>query len=191
MTFDKLPDAVSNTVHVEVQTDNNGNQLTWRIWDLDGNMLGFGNGYGNNETYNKTVELPGPNCYYIKVIDSGHNGGCTITMTDDDANVLYHIEGDYGDGDIHYFATDSWSGVEEGYFTNTQIYPNPSKTVLNIENAKNLNISIIDVLGRVVFSKENLSDMERINTSELDNGTYVLKLTNGQNTRTDKIIISK
>jgi hypothetical protein len=88
-------------------------------------------------------------------------------------------------------STENSIGVDEVNFKSASIYPNPVNNILNINNAKGLTISLTDVLGRVVLSKNNISSAEQLNVSEFKSGTYFLKLSDGFKTRTKKIIISK
>jgi hypothetical protein len=189
-TFNKLPDAATTTVNVEVITDNHGNELTWRIRNSEDTVVAFGNGYGNSQTYTETLDLPA-NCYYITLTDNGDDGGCSVKLTDINDNTLYFIDGDYGNEDVHYFATNMWAGDTEVNFAEALIYPNPTNGVLMIENVEGLNYSIVDTLGRVLLSKNNLSNIERISVSNFTDGTYFLKISNGKKIRTERVIISK
>ena len=77
------------------------------------------------------------------------------------------------------------------------VYPNPSAGVftLNITNAdfKELVITIYDIQGRMVYSADDKNitkDYSRkINIADLSKGMYYLKLDNGAETKTEKLII--
>lgn len=73
------------------------------------------------------------------------------------------------------------------------IYPNPTKGKVIVKQTQFsaiTSISLIDTKGSVLFLKENLS--ERTNTFDFSNyasGFYYLKLTDGQNTGVQKLVI--
>ena len=57
------------------------------------------------------------------------------------------------------------------------IYPNPTDNYLFIEGNKNpISISIYNLLGAEVISKSNT---DKINVSELSNGVYIIRISDG------------
>ena len=75
--------------------------------------------------------------------------------------------------------------------TDINIYPNPAKDVLNIYNAENANISIFDIVGKLVISENNISATQSINISNLTKGTYFVTINRNNSVETQKIVISK
>ncbi len=75
--------------------------------------------------------------------------------------------------------------------SNISIYPNPAKESVNIYNAENSNVEIYNLLGKVVISENNISNNQTINISGLSEGTYFVKVLNGTNVETQKIVIVK
>jgi len=71
------------------------------------------------------------------------------------------------------------------------IYPNPSddKTNIEIENTINATIEIYNVGGRLVFSKELNSKVEKIDVSGLQEGMYFVKVKQELNVRIEKLIV--
>ncbi|WP_456442045.1 endonuclease [Psychroserpens sp.] len=69
------------------------------------------------------------------------------------------------------------------------IYPNPVNTILHIElqSAKLTHVEIYNVLGKLVISK-TINNSETIQTERLSNGMYILRLTQGNNTISKKLI---
>jgi len=79
------------------------------------------------------------------------------------------------------------------------VYPNPANNVLNLSiesvcNSK-ANINLIDISGKVVFAfnKEITegSNIVSLNTDNLQNGLYILKVKNGTTIYNEKVLIQK
>ena len=70
------------------------------------------------------------------------------------------------------------------------IYPNPVNNVLNItsENENLKRITITDITGRIRYDKSEISKSEQIDLSSYNSGIYFVKLDNGKQIYTSKII---
>lgn len=73
------------------------------------------------------------------------------------------------------------------------VYPNPSNGSFNIKAARNLgdvSVSIFDINGRKLFSKEiNLTGTANINVDNLQSGLYILKIAGENFIESTKIVI--
>ena len=76
------------------------------------------------------------------------------------------------------------------FYNRINIYPNPSDNKIIIDNAKNANIKIYDLTGKLVFSKNNINEYQSIDLSNLNKGTYFIKVNRNNTIETRKIIIS-
>jgi len=72
------------------------------------------------------------------------------------------------------------------------IYPNPAKDVLNINldenNFTDVNISIFDLQGKIIYDKTSQSSSS-INTSDFENGIYIIKISGENINKIEKIIV--
>ncbi len=68
------------------------------------------------------------------------------------------------------------------------VYPNPVRDIMNVQGSKNADITILNMDGRVVRSARNVSS---VNVSDLANGMYTVTIKEGNNTSTQKVLISK
>lgn len=71
------------------------------------------------------------------------------------------------------------------------VYPNPTYGTLNIENVEGAQVQIINLMGQVV---ENITNAQMVNTvdmSKFANGTYFVKVINGNETSTHKVNLMK
>jgi hypothetical protein len=69
--------------------------------------------------------------------------------------------------------------VENNIASTISVFPNPANDVLNVANAENANITIVDMIGNVVATVDNASANQSINISNLANGTYFVRV-NGE-----------
>ncbi|KXN98844.1 hypothetical protein LS48_09845 [Aequorivita aquimaris] len=180
----------SGTLELIITTDDRGDQCRWKIKDSQGTTIENGGPYGNNQTYYQRINVD-EDCYEFNLIDTGGNGGNEISLKDHLGNVIYETNGNYRTNEITKFYSDGILGLNENLLENIAIYPNPASTVLNINNAKNANIQVFDILGKTIFSQENISVNERINISNLENGTYFIKISMDNAVTTKKFLIFK
>ena len=68
-----------------------------------------------------------------------------------------------------------------------RIYPNPSSSVINIDYYEDLQLTLFNVLGQQVMS----SNSKSINISNLDQGTYILRAKDSNNTINNFKIIKR
>jgi hypothetical protein len=71
------------------------------------------------------------------------------------------------------------------------IYPNPAIDKLNVEVDENSKIQIFDLTGKVVIDCQNEKQKHEINTSNLVNGIYMIKIYNANFVKNTKIVISR
>lgn len=95
----------------------------------------------------------------------------------------------------HFASASSVLGTNEVHAENVltaiRIYPNPAKDMLHIEmpeSIKSFNVELSDMNGRLLLNSEN---EDRITTSSLTSGTYMVTVKSDQNTVTRKVIIEK
>jgi uncharacterized repeat protein (TIGR01451 family) len=80
-------------------------------------------------------------------------------------------------------------GTKEFNHSKFSLYPNPAKTILNIQSEKNIDsIEIIDTNGRVIHKQRIDNTNGTVNVESFSNGIYFIKLHNDQNTTTIKFI---
>ena len=71
------------------------------------------------------------------------------------------------------------------------IYPNPSKTKLNINLAQNSNsskVEVFDILGKRIYSQSLTSMNSSLNVSRWNAGVYLVKITSDIGTQTKRFV---
>ncbi|MBI3518290.1 MAG: T9SS type A sorting domain-containing protein [Bacteroidetes bacterium] len=82
----------------------------------------------------------------------------------------------------------------ENGFNQPNVYPNPATKELFVDllsnESSNINITIYDMLGKIVYTKENDSNSLKhvIDISEFNRGIYYIKVTDNINTHYSKVV---
>ena len=185
-----IANTYTSTVNMILNTGNAGSQCTWDLMNSNDEILYSGGPYTNNENIQETFELT-QNCYRFRVFNTAGNGGGSIVLYDSESQVVYNTPGNYGEGEEAFFRTTEVLSINDNNLQNVIIYPNPTTSILNIENAENSMIEVYDLLGRVVLSENNISINKQLNVSNLSTGTYLIKISNNGQIKTDKFIINR
>jgi len=94
-------------------------------------------------------------------------------------------------------ASNTLVSVSESKLTDFGIYPNPADKQLNISFGENItgmaSVVISDMKGRVVYSEEindvRPGQVHPISSHSFKEGMYLLRVTSGENTAIQKIVI--
>ena len=188
-----------------IKTDQYAYECSWKLSDGNGNVLAEEDYYPQQVVVRDTVEVPltETGCYVFEIFDEYGDGGTTYKIYDGSEVRLVNGTGSsYGD----YKAVDmkilSLVGLEEaeGAILQTLAYPNPVNDMLNLEismlESTHANISVVDMLGREVISLGEVSlatgnNKFEINTSNLSNGAYFVKIISNSGITSKKISVNR
>jgi hypothetical protein len=203
-----------NNIQVKVYTDNYPGEISWKIKDSDGTVVAQAGPYqagsgaagaggpDANTTKTHFFTLPeGIDCYSIQLIDSYGDGwslgntahGIEIFNQGTEAASVYkELVGNFGTSTTttSAFRSNGTLGNEE-FATNNgfAVYPNPTTGILNFTTQETVNVTIVDIQGKTVFTANNVNNGDTINLSTLQAGMYIAKI-NGETTkRVEKIMI--
>ena len=103
--------------------------------------------------------------------------------------------GAYGMNTPAYFCIDNIiysypASIDNNHSNSFSIYPNPVKDVLNITNIINSEISISNLSGKIIYTKTDCNESEKINLSNVKQGIYFVKVKNQNGIFVKKIIKS-
>lgn len=186
--FDQA-DESNYELDLTIQTDNWGSEVRWNIKNVAGQTLIQGGPYGNNQTINVEIELPN-DCFTFNLIDTFGDGGGPVSLVDSDGLIIYSTSGNYGSGESENFSvSNSPLSLNENDEMAVLIYPNPTSGILNVQTKNNLDITIFDLTGKQVFNTTNVSNGNQIDLSALHTGLYLVKMNDGINNSTQKLII--
>ena len=188
-----------------IKTDQYAYECSWKLSDGNGNVLEEADYYPQQSVVRDTVEVPltETGCYIFEIFDSYGDGGATYKIYDgSETRLVNGTASSYDD----YKAVDikilSLVGLEEaeGAILQTLAYPNPVNDMLNLEismlESTHANISVVDMLGREVISLGEVAlatgtNRFEINTSNLSNGAYFVKIISNAGITSKKISVNR
>ena len=79
------------------------------------------------------------------------------------------------------------ASLNENMDNNVSYYPNPCADVLHVETEFPSTVTLNDLNGRSIFSKEVTSTLD-LNMSNLSQGSYLLNISNAAGTQTKTVV---
>ena len=152
-------DAVMYTVAIEVLKETDLTTLTPTIEVSSGASIDPASGV--------SVDLSAPTSYLVTAEDGVTTQNWVVTVSVDPAV----------------------SVEDENEANMLRIYPNPAHDVLIVELAVTADLFIKDVLGRLVYSKRDLSGITKINLSNFEGGLYFAEVQFGDTRIVTKILV--
>jgi len=193
-------------VTVYIKTDNNPQETTWDIKDIQGNTLASGGPYSEpKHAYSTPVYLSWGTCYEFTIFDAGGNGLCC----DNGVGFFKVFNGDvtvsqgnsFGGSVVNQFYSQSAVGVgETPDAASFSVHPNPAwqKTNISFSNAvkETVAVQVYNMQGAVVVSlpsKEYAAGIHDISLdcSTLNAGVYTIRLTAGSKAFNQKLTVNK
>jgi thiol-disulfide isomerase/thioredoxin len=170
-----------------LNTGTNGSQISWDITTLGGSVVANGGPYSNNQSLNVPITL-NTECHRFEIRSTNGNGASSVVLFDSNSEILYSSNGDFGFAESSNFNSQGVLGSQDEVFERLSIYPNPVDNVLNIMNAENAAIEIYNILGQLLYTKNDISIYEQIEVSQFISGTYLIKVKNGNAVKTSKFV---
>jgi hypothetical protein len=140
-------------------------------------------------TYNYDIPISVNDCYTFTIYDYYGDGlGAAqwpqgvdgdITVLDNASAVLFTLsDPDFGSEVSDIIKNTDDSGLEEIASTQWNLFPNPSKDVLNvsIQNGQAYEWVLVDVYGKTILRQFIQGNDVQLNTQNLSNGTYFMHI---------------
>jgi hypothetical protein len=141
-----------------------------------------------------TPEYPNGIYCYFATVDANHNSAYPYVVGPNFyGNVVVSTVTTVPAGTTTYVLANDSFNLNDTKFT---LYPNPASDFIAIQTdlvQSNLKVEIINELGQIVKTTEILqgSTLSIIETDTLYNGIYFVKISDGKNTKSHKVIINK
>ena len=129
-------------------------------------------------------------------------GGNPGTSTENNVAVTYATAGSYTTTLVAYNSDETRTdtvtlsvtvtdpvAVEENAISEISVYPNPTSSIINIAAEGMQNITIIDMTGRVVMSKDVNSNFETISAEGFAKANYMVRITTADGVVVKNIIV--
>jgi hypothetical protein len=143
-----------------------------------------------NTTYNYDIPLSITDCYTFTIYDyygdglgaaqwGGSNIDGNLTLLNHTSAVLYTLSApDFGAQVETIVKSTDDSGIDEFGTAQWNLFPNPVKDVLNvtIQNGQANEWLIVDVYGKTILRQEVQGNQVQLNTQNLSNGTYFVRV---------------
>ena len=195
-------------VTVKVYTDAYPKEISWNIRNSANAIVASGGPYigaaGNasggvdaNTTKVHNITLAANDCYSIELKDSYGDGwkyGNTqhgLEVFNGDYTVLF-IDGEFGSKSLKKFnaLTTAALGVSDSTIDKVKVYPNPTTGIVQISTAETVKVTVVDMLGKVVYENASVDAQTQINLSSFQKGIYMAKIVGENTIQTEKIILN-
>ena len=177
-SFDGSPENTGKTIKLSIRTDNNPEETTWKVTNLDTDEVVLEGGpYDEpNKMFTETLIIPGDGCYDFTIYDAGGDG-----LTD--GTGLYGMKA----GSTTLFSGNNFKFSESNEFSYevtanisenqnvTNIYPNPTNGMINIVESGENTVSVFNMAGQCVY-QAIINGYGKIDMSGFGKGVYAIKI---------------
>lgn len=140
------------------------------------------------QTYQNAVEVVAPQTVdntdpMEQVVDLSAYANQTV-------RIGIHVTSEADDWYIAFdnFVVEQTNGVEENEASSVRVFPNPATNMINVEAQGYEQYQLVNMLGQTVSSNSLNNGTAQINVSNLSNGVYFVRLINGNNVETIKVV---
>ncbi|MBC7641622.1 MAG: T9SS type A sorting domain-containing protein [Flavobacterium sp.] len=113
-----------------------------------------------------------------------------VTVKYSNNATLFYSNGLYGSGVSGNFSATSVFVSDNFQVTNkTKLFPNPSTGIVKINTQETVSLSVIDVLGKVVYTNNQVDYATNIDLINLQKGVYLVKVIGENAYSTEKLIL--
>ena len=176
---------VSKALTAEVLNGNDGTESMEKVYSLDADIENFLGTISYNYVDSEMNGLSHDASMYVYDTTSSEwteyldtdSADYTVTSTFDSSIQINQVT----------VGAPNSLAVEDAIAMGIRIYPNPSSSVINIDYHEDLQLTLFNVLGQQVMS----SNSKSINISNLDQGTYILRAEDSNNTINNFKIIKR
>lgn len=177
-SFKGSPENVGVQVKLQLHTDGNPEETTWKLTNLTtGEVVQEGGPYADaNHTYTEFFEINADGCYDFTIYDASGNGFV--------GNGLYGVKAggttlfsgtSFLDSESNEFSYGSYSDAEETMETTTCVFPNPTSGIINIQCVGEQTVVVYNLVGQRVYQGVARGQL-KIDLGALGSGVYSVKV---------------
>jgi hypothetical protein len=186
---------ITPSVNLSLTLDNYPSETVWGVLDSAGNVIQQGSGYTQQgQTINVTIPLPQDDCYEFVILDSFGDGICcaygngSYTLTAQNGDVII-TGGQFQSEERKTFSNFNTLSSNSFEISEFNVYPNPSNGIVNVNVNQPFQYEIYNLQGKLITNGITNSSSEQLDLRDLSTGMYLLKITIGSSSRTQKLIL--
>jgi hypothetical protein len=199
-SFDKAAEAFNTNITIKISTDQYGSETTWSLKNSAGGIVAQGGPYndaaaGVYPQPDVNVTLP-YDCYTFEIADAYGDGMC-CAYGNGGYEILANNQlisgmsgGAFGTGETKKFGIVNPLSVSDFEANAIRFYPNPTSGVITISLFENSTVSVFDLSGKIVMTKNLEVGEASLDMSSLTKGMYLVQVTGENSTKTEKIILN-
>jgi len=199
-TFSKAVETADTNITIKITTDQWGSETTWNLKNSAGSIVAQGGPYSNapigaypQPDVNVTLAY---DCFTFEILDSYGDGMCCAY-----GNGGYQIlannvlipgmsGGAFGAGETKKFAVINPLSISDFEVNSIRFYPNPTTGIITISLLENASVSVIDLSGKQVMTRNLEMGDATLDMSSLTKGLYLIQVVGESYTKTEKIILN-
>ena len=186
-TIKEAYQAVGKIIKVNIRTDNNPQETTWKVTKLStGEVIQEGGPYAEpNTMYIDTIVIAEDGCYDFTIYDSGGDGLTGSAVYGLRAGNSTMFSGSrFGYSESTEFSYEVTADVEENLNRSANIYPNPTEGLLNIYCQEKQAVTIYNLVGQRVFEGQCEGRLQ-VDMKAYGSGIFVIQIGN----ETQRIVV--
>lgn len=201
VSFDKAGETDSSNITIKITLDAYGSETSWMLRNSAGAIVAISPTYTDAAAAGAypqpDINLTLPNdCYTFTIEDSygdGMNSGYGVGSYQILGNGILipgAQGGTFGSSEAKPFSVANPLSNNEFSTVKATVFPNPSTGIFTFATETNFDLVVTDITGKVVFTKNNMSNNDSVNLSNLQRGVYLAKLTSESAEETIKIVLN-
>ena len=179
-SFQQAYQAVGKIIKVNIRTDSNPQETTWKVTKLStGEVIQEGGPYAEpNTMYVDTIVITADGCYDFTIYDAGGDGltGSSVYGLRAGSSTMFSGSR-FSYSESTEFSYEVTADVKENLSQNTNIYPNPTSGLVNIISEGEQSVTIFNMVGQRVFEGCCNGEMQ-IDMKRFGAGIYAVKVGN-------------
>ena len=186
-TIKEAYQAVGKVIKVNIRTDSNPQETTWKVTKLStGEVIQEGGPYAEpNTMYIDTIVIAEDGCYDFTIYDAGGDGLTGSAVYGLRAGNSTMFSGSrFGYSESTEFSYEVTADVEENLNHSTNIYPNPTEGLLNIYSQEKQAVTIYNLVGQRVFEGQCEGRLQ-VDMKAYGSGIFVIQIGN----ETQRIVV--
>jgi hypothetical protein len=198
--FNKAAETVNTNITIKISTDQYGSETTWNLKNSSGTIVAQGGPYTDagagvypQPDVNVTLAY---DCFTFEILDSYGDGMCCAY-----GNGGYQIlannvlipgmsGGAFGAGETKKFAVINPLSISDFEVNSIRFYTNPTTGIITISLLENASVSVIDLSGKQVMTRNLEMGDATLDMSSLTKGLYLIQVVGESYTKTEKIILN-